>query len=256
MLARNSTVPYISHASPEARTKFRKGLGIKARSHFDKLVVALKNQSHDLVWYHDFGRRIRAFRNSQGDTDRSGVINALSSALGPSSSLLRKVCHFVRLYPDSKALKEVSNTGIDWMRLIITFAIPNKTKRHTVLRQAVRENWSQDDLRFQVQAKFPSRRRGVGGRPRRPVTRGFDAEGALREFHRLIGQLIALHDEALADMTEKDWSRLPPMGDPELLIRVKYLAKSLRSDLKFAKSAIAAVNEAVDGIISRADRLT
>jgi len=60
--------------------------------------------------------------------------------------LLRKACHFVRLYPDKKALNEVISTGIDWMRLTLTFAISNKAKRHAVLRQAVREIWSQDDL--------------------------------------------------------------------------------------------------------------
>ncbi|MDB5309103.1 MAG: hypothetical protein JWO38_3305, partial [Gemmataceae bacterium] len=68
------------------------------------------------------------------------------------------------------------------MSLIL--AVRDRTARHTLLREATRRGWSPQQVRFEAQSRYPTNRRGVGGRPRKP-TRGLDPEGALRELGRL-----------------------------------------------------------------------
>ena len=52
---------------------------------------------------------------------------------------------------------------------MLTFAVRDLTKRHELLREAVDNGWTSGQLRFRVQERTPSKRRGVGGRPRRQV---------------------------------------------------------------------------------------
>ncbi len=65
---------------------------------------------------------------------------------------------------------------MDWTRLELTFPVGDEGQRHELLREALERRRAGRRLRFEVRRRFPSRRGGVGGRPRsRPAAHGPEA---------------------------------------------------------------------------------
>src|SRR5262245_39657525 len=94
------------------------------------------------------------------------ALAGLARALGPCPSLLTKAARFAHLYPLQEDLAALERLGVDWARLGLTFSVQDRKARERLLRETVRRQWWIEQLRFEVQRRFPSGRRGVGGRPR------------------------------------------------------------------------------------------
>ncbi len=75
--------------------------------------------------------------------------------VGPSSSMLRKASRFAALYPSDADPQALIAIGAGWTRLELTFSVGDKKQRHELLRQALNEAWSSENLRFEVQRRFP-----------------------------------------------------------------------------------------------------
>ena len=159
----------IQPTSKAVRRRYREALpGPEQQSAFDELGRLIDGPRDDLAWYHRVGQLVGRLRP---EVPRgSQWTRRLSEALGPSPDLLAKAGRFAELYPTRRDVRELEAMGVNWTRLYFAFAVPGRRDRHALLRRAVRERWSDQRLRFTVQQRFPSKRRGVGGRPRRPVT--------------------------------------------------------------------------------------
>jgi hypothetical protein len=114
---------------------------------------------------------------------------------------------FTELYPGKADFAVLEEMRVNWTRLYFSFAVPDREARHALLREAVAKNWSDEDLRLTIQQRFPSKRAGVGGRPRREIT-GHGPEVALRELGRRCKDLTAYHDAVWSAVKKAEWKRL------------------------------------------------
>jgi hypothetical protein len=143
--------------------------------------------------------------------------------------------------------------GVNWTRLYFAFAVPGKRDRHALLRRAVRERWTDQRLRFTVQQRSHSKRGGVGGRPRRPVT-GHGPEVTLRELERLSRHWLDFHEQAWQVVKERDWARFVrswPVGDLDRLLQ---LLRSADEVLTEVAGACRAARAALAGLRQRAEQ--
>jgi hypothetical protein len=122
--------------------------------------------------------------------------------------------------------------------LYFSFAVPDREARHALLDEAIVNRWSDADLRFAVQQRYPSKRRGVGGRPRRKLT-GHGPEVALRELGRRCRDLAAYHAAAWSAVKKAEWRRLVK-GWPE---SEKQKLRDLLADTDAAAREVAEVCE-------------
>jgi hypothetical protein len=106
-------------------------------------------------------------------------------------------------------------------------------------------------LRFTAQELYPSKRRGVGGRPRRPVT-SHGPEVALRELQRQCRRWLAFHEGAWRGVKDRDWAGLVrgwPAGDLDRLVQ---LLRGTDEALKEVVGACRAARAALAGLRRRA----
>jgi hypothetical protein len=157
----------------------------------------------DLGWRHKVGLQIAHLIPTKGRRG-FGWFDQFSEALGPSPSRLRKASRFVALYPSEASLQALEEMRVDWTLLELTFSVGDEEQRHELLRRAVSEGWSGQDLRFEVQHQFPSRRGGVGGRPRRPLA-PHGPEVTLRELTRWNRRWEDFYADAFSGLKAKDW---------------------------------------------------
>ena len=143
----------------------------------------------------------------------------LAKALGPCSSVFQKAARFAELYPSSQDVKPLEQLGMDWTRLSLTFSVPNAKARLQLLREAAKDGWSIEQVRFEVQRQYPSKRRGVGGRPRkRPGAYG--PEITLRRLKQSSEGWLRFYKDAWATLKSTDWKGLArdwPKGEREKL---------------------------------------
>jgi hypothetical protein len=161
-------VAKIQPTCKDVRRSYRQDLSGPQQRAFDELGDLIDSPRDDLAWYHRVGQLVGRLRPEVPRGTRWS--RRLAEALGPSPELLAKARRFAQLYPACKDVRQLEDMGVNWTRLYFAFAVPGRKDRHALLRRAVRERWSDQRLRFTVQQRFPSKRRGVGGRPRRPVT--------------------------------------------------------------------------------------
>ena len=96
---------------------------------------------------------------------------------------------------------------MDWTRVTLAFPVEERDDRHKLLREAVDKGWGSQQLRFEVQRRHPSGRRGVGGRPRKePVAYG--GELTLRQLGKLAGRLLDFQRSAWSGVEASDWREL------------------------------------------------
>jgi hypothetical protein len=195
-------VAKIQPTSKDVRRRYRETLpGPEQRRAFDELGRLIDDPRDDLPWHHRVGELVGRLR-PQGPRGTRWV-RGLAEALGPSPELLAKTRRFAELYPKREDVQELEAIGVNWTRLYLAFAVSDLEKPHALLRRAGRERWPDPRLRFTVQQRFPSRRRGVGVRPRRPVT-GHSPEVTLRELGRQGRRWPAFHERA--------WQAVKPSG--------------------------------------------
>jgi hypothetical protein len=109
------------------------------------------------------------------------------------------------LYPKKEDVERFAKMGVDWTRLWISF--PVKEGREKLLRQAIREKWTIPRLRFEVQDRYGSKRRGVGGRRRKaPTPQG--PEVALRELERRSKAWLLFYGAAWKKVGKEEWKDL------------------------------------------------
>jgi hypothetical protein len=177
----------------------------------------------------------------------------LAEALGPSPGLLAKARRFAQLYPARKDVAELEAMGVNWSRLDFAFAVPDKRDRHALLREAVSERWTDQRLRFTVQERSHSKRGGVGGKPRRPVT-SHGPEVTLRELERQCRRWLAFHEGAWQGLKGRDWARFVrswPREDLDTLLRLLSRADGA---LKEVARACRAARAALAGLWQRAEQ--
>jgi hypothetical protein len=232
-------VARIQPTSDALRQKYRQTLpGPKQHQAFDALARLIDDPRDDLAWHHAVGVRVAKLRPDQPHGTR--WVPQLAEALGPSKELLAKSLRFTELYPGEEDIAALVKMGVNWTRLYFSFAVPDRTERHALLDEAVAKRWSDTDLRFAVQQRFHSKRRGVGGRPRRKLT-GHGPEVALRELGRRCKDLAAYHAAVWAALKKAEWKRLVkgwPAAEREKL-------RDLLADTDAAAQKVAEVCEEV-----------
>jgi hypothetical protein len=90
----------------------------------------------------------------------------LAKALGPSAAQLQRMLRFADLYPTTDSVRELQDMNVDWTRLYIAFVVSDKGQRHELLREALEQGWTIEQMRFECRKRGASKRRAVGGRPR------------------------------------------------------------------------------------------
>jgi hypothetical protein len=189
-----SNVAKIQPTSGDVRRRYRETLpGPRQRRAFDELGRLVDSPRDDLAWHHRVGQLVLRLR-PEGPRG-SQWVRGLAEALGPSPEWLAKARRFAELYPARKDAAELEAMRVSWTKLYVAFAVPGRRDRHALLRWAVRERWSDQQLRFTVQERSHSKRGGVGGRPRRPVT-GHGPEVTLRELERQCRRWLEFHEGA------------------------------------------------------------
>jgi len=90
---------------------------------------------------------------------------------------------------------------VPWGWLTLAFAVPDRERRHELLREAKKEKLSVEGVRYEVQNLTKSNRRGAGGRtPRAGTPHG--AGPALGELERQTQRWLAFFRNV--------WSKVPP----------------------------------------------
>jgi hypothetical protein len=89
----------------------------------------------------------------------------------------------------------------------LTFAVSGRRQRHALLRRAVAGRRTDRQLRLTAQQRYPSNRRGVGGR-RPKAFPGHGPEAAVRELGRLCRRLYDFHTQAWAPVKQREWRGL------------------------------------------------
>jgi hypothetical protein len=143
--------------------------------------------------------------------------------------------------------------GVNWSRLYFAFAVPDKRDRHALLREAVREEWPNQRLRFTVQQRFPTRRGGVGGRPRHRVA-SHGPEVTLRELGRQCRRWLAFHEQAWQGVKGRDWVRFVRGWPGEDLDRLVQLLRSADGARKEVAAACRAARAALADLRQRAEQ--
>jgi hypothetical protein len=190
--ARN--VAKIQPTPRDVRLRYRRALpGERQWRAFDELGRLIDSPRDDLAWHHEVGKLVLRLR-PEGPRG-SQWARGLAEALGPSPAWLARARRFADLYPSREDVAELEAMGVNWSRLYFAFAVPDERDRHALLRRAVRERWPDQQLRFTVQELYPSKRRGVGGRPRREFT-SHGPEVTLRELERPCRRWLAFHEGA------------------------------------------------------------
>ncbi len=174
-------MPRIQLTSTKVQKEYRDQLPQGQKHVFARLVQLLAEPRNDLGWYHEVGKQVRALRPENPRAGKGGPwAVALSEALGPATGLLYKSSRFVELYPDEADVQKLERLGADWSVLVLTLPVANRKDRHRIIR----EGWDQKKLRFEIQTRHPSRRKGMGGR-RRKEPENYGPEINLRELERL-----------------------------------------------------------------------
>jgi len=244
-------VAKIKPTSKDVRRSYRQDLSGPQQRAFDELGDLIDSPRDDLAWYHRVGRLVGRLRPEVPRGTRWS--RRLAEALGPSPELLAKARRFTELYPTRKDVQELERMRVNWTRLYISFAVSNQEKRHALLRRAVDEGWSNQQLRFTVQQRFPSRRRGVGGRPRREFS-SHGPEVTLRELGRQCRRWLDFHEQAWQAVKGRDWAGLVrgwPVGDLDDLLQ---LLRSTDEVLTEVAGACRAARAALAGLRQRAEQ--
>jgi hypothetical protein len=217
--------------SGQERQAFLRKLSPPQRAAFDGLAATLATPGADLGRYHAIGGLIERMLPAER-TERGRVLwmREPAEALGCSHTTLQKALRFRQEYPRPKDVRKLQAQGVGWTLVCIAFAVRDPGERHDLLAEAGREGWTPEQMRFEVQRRHPTRRHGIGGRPRRKL-RGHGPEVTLRELGRLSRRWLDFHDAVWLKVKEKEWRRLVrewPGGDRA---KLRELVEKTQEDL-------------------------
>jgi hypothetical protein len=220
----SSTLP----AGSQKRVPFRASLPRNQRATLDALARLVNNKRATLDWYHELGRLVCKLRQESGE--QGTWWTTLGESLRYSASLLRRTARFAEIYPTKREIQELKEMGVTWTMLWLTFSIQDETHRHEVLRQAISENWAIPKLKAEVSRQFPSKRRGVGGRPRK--VESYDPETNLRTLDRKSREWLGFYDAAWAKTKQTDLKPLLKSGDRPEREKIRGLIERMCRTLK------------------------
>jgi hypothetical protein len=202
---------------------FRRPLTPSQRHAFDELGGLLDQPRHDLGWYHAVGGLVNQLLPPE-QRDRGYVVwlEEPAKALGTSTAFLQKPLRFFRDYPRAEEVHRLEEEGVEWTRLYTAFPVRDLRQRHRLLREAVRGGWSVQKLTAEIRQLQPSRRRGVGCRPRRKPE-ALDPEAALRRLDGLSQGWLDFFDHAWSRVTEREWKELVRKCPPEDRAKLRQL---------------------------------
>jgi hypothetical protein len=197
----------IHPASPEARADYRKQLPGGLRSMFDALVALIDSPRDDLAWHAQLGRLIGELQQDNPEAAHGkGWFKGLSEALGTGDSLLTRAYRFSLEYNPAQ-VRRLEKMGVNWSRLVLSFAVHNRAQRHALLREALEGNWTDRQLRSEVQQRYPTKRAGIGGRPKRDSP-PMGPEPALHELGRRCQHWLEFRKHTWAKLKPSDWKKL------------------------------------------------
>ena len=201
-------MPRIQLTSHAVQNEYRKNLRPDQQRLFDRLARLLAEPRNDLGWYHEVGEQVRALRPENPRSSNGGQwAVVLSEAMGPATGLIYKTSRFVDLYPAEADVQRLERMGADWSVLVLTLPVAKRKDRHGLIRKAKKEGWDQKKLRFEVQKRFPNRRRGMGGR-RRKEPQNYCPEFNVREVERLARYWLEFHEKAWEEVKPVDWHHM------------------------------------------------
>jgi hypothetical protein len=123
---------------------------------------------------------------------------------------------------------------------VLTFSIiPDNQTRYDWLNEAIRSGWTIPQVRFEVQRQFPSKRRGVGGRPKSKL-QNFGPEVNLRHLARLTERWLKFHEDIWAKIKPETIQQLIAKEADNDLIRktIEKVSKDLERMSVLARSAL------------------
>jgi hypothetical protein len=152
------------------------------RTELRRLRRLFEHRPLTLPAYHAIGEQLRRLAEDPAVAVRGSDWRAeLAQILGQSKSTLNKCLQFRVSYEEDE-LAQVEGLGAGWAYLTVALGVPDKKKRHRLLRRARAEGWNGRELQRAVQ-RLKGSRRG-GGRPRRRP-RGHGLRADLLELTRL-----------------------------------------------------------------------
>ena len=237
----------IKPTSAAVRRQYRDKLpGPKQRGAFDQLARLIDDPRADLVWHYQVGTLVRQLRPE----DRRGTqwSRKLAEGLGPSRELLEKALRFAELYPSEKSVRKLENMNVNWSSLYRVFMVRDENERHALLRRAASERWNDQELRQTIQREYPSKRKGLGGRPRRSIT-CHGPEVALCAMGRLSRIWTASYEGYWSELAEKDWKQLEPSWPATEREKLRNLLSDTARDVQVVAIACAQVRRHLADLI-------
>jgi len=208
-------MPRIKPAPDKQRQRYRERLAQGQRPAFDRLTKLITAPRPELRWYHAVGTLVRKLLPAAGERRGKRALAGLAQALGPCASLFQRAARFVHLYSSRANLARLEELGVDWTRLWLTFSVEDEKDREKLLSEAVHQKWRIEQVRYEVQQRHPSKRRGVGGRPR-AKPRAYGPESTLRRLKQLSEGWLTFYEDAWSTVKSSEWKRLVrdcPKGD-------------------------------------------
>jgi hypothetical protein len=112
--------------------------------------------------YHALGSRVR-------DT-KYGEMEGEAERLGLNIHYMRAARRFAAMYSPEQLDRlckacETANYPLGWARTMLLLTVPKAAERESLLKQAIREDWSKPKLQAEIRRRYGVRRKPGAGRP-------------------------------------------------------------------------------------------
>jgi hypothetical protein len=182
----------------------------------------LRERRPDLLWHHDLGTRVAAL--AEGTRYGRRRAEELARALGLSRVGVYQHMQFVARYPSRDEVVGLVRTRLRWAHIVALLPVDHRGDRDRLQRAAIRQRWSVDRLRLEVQGLHRARAGTVAwrrGEAAAAIERLDDATAAWLLAHELVG---AVEEEGLL---EQLWPALGREDGPALAARLQSLLEAL-----------------------------
>src|SRR5262249_26073454 len=133
------------------------------RREVKRIITALKKAPLALSDYFAVGEQMRRLSADDAVTRRGARWrDRVAELAGCSVSTLTKAMQRRRAYEEAD-LAALEALGVGWSRLTIALAVPDRERRHELLREAKEKGWGERELQRAIQQLKGSKR--AGGRP-------------------------------------------------------------------------------------------
>jgi hypothetical protein len=155
---------------------------------------------------------------------------------------------FHKEYPVAGDVRELKKMGVDYTRVSLSLAVPDRDRRHALLREAQDQDWLAQQLRFELQRRFPGPRRGSGGRPRRPLE-SYGPEITLRELERVTRRWLDFHEQAWSQVGGSQSRRMISKWPGDRRDQLRQLLEGTAAELAELGRHSGEVRKALQGLL-------